>query len=544
MKILVINLLRIGDIIMLSPTINSLKKKYPHASISLLINRECEAVAPLIKNVDRFHYFERQKIQTSLGEVDRSLFEGYDRLERAVVELDNENYDQIYNVTQNKLSGWLTGLIKSKEKFGLIIDQAAKPSFGSKWLQYLNDFEGENEVEPIHYADAFQMAFSLPRSDSIELNSSAAKVKKEKQILLQISTSDSKKNWNLQSWLNTISTFNRFNMGYKFLVLSSPLESKQHTDFVVLCKNSNLDVELFECNFTEALEKLESSSLLITLDTSIKHLASSTNIPILEISLGASDVRKTGVYRDHAVSVQSKLNCSPCVHSKPCSQSSHLCAQSIPPDLVALLANCLIKKDFMSIKILAEEYEEFVQINRSFKNENGLWTSLPCSKNQILETVPKIIDRLSWLSIIEPEAKKFKAIFIAQLGLILETVRAFGEETKLDFISQLSDYEMTCSRAYGRLIVLLGDLRQLTKQSHFDGLKPLQNKVENLVEQLQLDSRTFTLSKHLSSIYQEPLMDTKFKLEKTKNVLDLCLSRLQTEQRIIQVLTTNIGGEM
>ena len=138
MKILVVSLLRLGDVILSTPIIKGLSQKYPNAEIHILMNKQFEGVSGLIPYVSQFHYFDRKLIQDGLVQAERPLFEPYHRLESLLTELDKENYSEVINLTHNKMSGWLCSLIKGKEKKGLAINPRGQASL---WFPLVSLFK-------------------------------------------------------------------------------------------------------------------------------------------------------------------------------------------------------------------------------------------------------------------------------------------------------------------------------------------------------------------------------------------------------------------
>ena len=51
-NILLLQLKRIGDLILTTPAITALRKKYPDAEITLAVSNECAGLLPAISNVD------------------------------------------------------------------------------------------------------------------------------------------------------------------------------------------------------------------------------------------------------------------------------------------------------------------------------------------------------------------------------------------------------------------------------------------------------------------------------------------------------------
>src|SRR4051812_44844975 len=99
MKILVVSLLRLGDILLATSVLRSLKRENPKAEIHILINGQFQAVTNLIPHVTKVFSFDRDGIQQIIGTADRSLLEAYFRVEDLVEQLQTEQYDKVINLT-------------------------------------------------------------------------------------------------------------------------------------------------------------------------------------------------------------------------------------------------------------------------------------------------------------------------------------------------------------------------------------------------------------------------------------------------------------
>ena len=56
------NLLRLGDILMMAPVLRGIKKKYPNAELHLLINKQFSMLEDMLPYVDEFKYFDPTKV--------------------------------------------------------------------------------------------------------------------------------------------------------------------------------------------------------------------------------------------------------------------------------------------------------------------------------------------------------------------------------------------------------------------------------------------------------------------------------------------------
>lgn len=323
MKILVVSLLRLGDIIQQEPLLRGLRQKHPDAEIHLLMNRQFSSIEKLLNGVvDRFVCFDRESLQKGLGEAEYNILWSYSQLENLVNGLNAEKYDQIINFTHNKLSGYLIGAIEAPVKKGLYQQDGKFQGLENRWLRYFNDRFSGTQKSLFHYVEILGNSFDIPMPAMV-----TAQKRKSKLVLLQCLTSDIKKNWGLSNFHQLKKTIENALVDYQVKVLGAPFEREQ------LSKVFG-DQDLLICDLEEAQTQLKNAALLVTGDTSIKHLAAQTGTPVVEISIGSSDATKTAAFADNSLILQSTVPCAPCSHSQACHQKTHLCAEDISVDQV------------------------------------------------------------------------------------------------------------------------------------------------------------------------------------------------------------------
>ena len=74
MKVLVLSLLRAGDLVMQRPLLAALKEQSPGCELHILINDEVSWIAPVLKEADHIHIFPRQILQRLTGEANHNIF--------------------------------------------------------------------------------------------------------------------------------------------------------------------------------------------------------------------------------------------------------------------------------------------------------------------------------------------------------------------------------------------------------------------------------------------------------------------------------------
>ena len=323
MKILVLSLLRLGDIIQQEPLLRALREKHPEAQIHLLVNRQFAQVEKLMHGlVDRYIHFDREMIQRGLGESGFNIMWSFMQVEELMNSLNAERYDLALNFTHNKLSGYLLGALEIPHKQGLYHSEGRFRGLDNRWIRYFNERFSGSQKSLFHYVELLGYSFDLPVQPQAR-----GEKKKSKRILFQCLTSNEKKNWGLENFAQLKRTIELSLVDYKVQILGASFEKE--TLLKVFAEK-----DLLICDLNEARRHLQESALLVTGDTSIKHLATQLGTPLVELVLGSSDGTKTGAFVKDARMLTTQVPCAPCGHAQACSQPSHLCAQDISVEKV------------------------------------------------------------------------------------------------------------------------------------------------------------------------------------------------------------------
>ena len=375
MKRLAICLQRIGDILTVSPILRAIKEEHPTDELHLLIHRECEIVVPLLKDVDHFHFFERKRWQQSLGEIELSGWEAFLQLESLVSELKSNKFNHIYNLSHTRMAAWLTGLIGQNNFTGVRLERMGHAQFSSNWFEDLDRLEQHKPWETFNVADYMRLGCGINRSvnQRRKVGSTVASI-----VGIQLFTSDEKKNFPLQNWTQVAAQLVRLRDDLKIVLLAAPFERESAERWMQTLPVAIAErCELLIGSLEEASKTLEKINVLITGDTSIKHLAALVNTPVLEIALGSSNVNLNGVYTEGSLIVRSRARCFPCTPRGNCQQTEHFCSKDIDPAVVAMLTTQVIDGIYTQVRPIAEEYRGQLEILRVVKTHDGLWHAIP-----------------------------------------------------------------------------------------------------------------------------------------------------------------------
>ncbi|KYG67222.1 lipopolysaccharide heptosyltransferase-I [Bdellovibrio bacteriovorus] len=295
MKILVVSLLRLGDVIQQAALFRGLRQQNPDAEIHLLINQQFSHVDEVLPGiVDKYIYFDREALQKGIGEPAYNILWPYRQLEGLINQLNAEDYDVAYNFTHTKLSGYLLGATEIKNVKGLMHTEGRFQGLSNKWLRYFNDRFSVEGKSLFHYVELLGRSFDIPVTKT---PSTISNKSKNKLVLFQCLTSKAAKNWNLEYFQVLKNMIETSLVDHKVRILGASFEKEDLLKFFA-------EEDLLICNLSDAKEYLSEAALLVTGDTSIKHLAAQAGTPIVELAIGPSDPIKTGAFSANSLVLQ------------------------------------------------------------------------------------------------------------------------------------------------------------------------------------------------------------------------------------------------
>lgn len=502
MKILVVSLLRLGDFILHVPVVSALKGRYPRAKIDVLCHQPVVAMQPMLPMIDRWWTLDRDELQTGLGRAEIPMLTAFDVLREQCDRINSENYDLILNLTQTHFSAYLMGYFTAKSKQGLTLHANGAVDFYSPWFRYLDSIaEVPNERDSFHYVDIFAQAsetFSEERRWSLVLTPKGASEVRalnlprgREWVAVQAFTSDEKKNWGVEAWAEWLSEMRKLRPGSYFILMGAPFEKERLEAIRARVADADKFMTIALLSLEGALSLLQRVSLLVTGDTSIKHLANAGRARVVELALGSSDYRRTGIYRNDSLIVSSKVSCAPCPHSSPCSQVRQECAYEIRPQAFAEIVDLYLEEDWNGLKAAALKTP--FSVRRARVVAMGFWYAEDVSGRRGAETLADWIDRSAWKFLLSGEDQgRVPSVgteiyrLKTELGSLVPVAGVEPLLAKLDFIERELDARRSTFAAGVKEF-------EQTKQESADretvdlaGLRSRQNRLRLLEREIEL----------------------------------------------------------
>ena len=302
-KILLINFGGIGDEILFSPVINSLKKNYPNAKITLCLESRSGSFTKLTNFLDSFFY------------IDIKTKNKYIELLKLYFKALTGNYDLVISSGQNPLIPVLLFFTGIKCRIGY------HSSFISKLLLTHNVKLNKNQyaakmyfdlVKPI-IADDFEMPhINVPQHakfpHSVLIHPGVSKISISKKIVKSI---DAKK------WTELI--IKLLEKGKKVFLSGGPddeetilkiregLIEADLTNFVDMYEKTN--------NIYDLAELIKKTEILICSDSAPMHIGVATDTKTIAI-FGPTDEKKLIPESEKFIAIKNTVECRPCLWEK------------------------------------------------------------------------------------------------------------------------------------------------------------------------------------------------------------------------------------
>jgi len=312
-KLLIIRLSSLGDILLTTPLIRSIKNKYPSVKIDFVVLEEFKDAVENNIYLDNVYVYHRSKPNTDLVE-----------------SLREKNYDMVVDLQNNFRSNRLRKNLSSMQlKF-------KKPHI-SKFLLVktkLNFLKDAKQI-PERYAecvgenilDGSGLDFFIPEGITSSLGDD------EKYIGFCPGAQHFTKMWPEEYFVELGNELNK--SGYKVVLLGGDADRLLCRKLQLKIKNS-IDLSN-ENKLNELAADMKKCRGIVCNDSGLMHLASALKIPL--VTLFGSSVMEFGFTPYQAESIvleNDSLSCRPCSHvgKSECPEGHFYCMKKIKPEIV------------------------------------------------------------------------------------------------------------------------------------------------------------------------------------------------------------------
>ena len=352
MKILLVRLRLIGDVVFTTPAIGALRRKFPSAHITYLVEAPAEPVVRHHPGIDELIVLERPRGVARLG---------YDiALARR---LRAGRFDLAIDFHGGPRSGFLTWATRAPQRLGYDLP-------GRRWCytttvpwtrslvppkhSVLNQWallEAIGIEPPDRARDAVTMPLDPDAVRRVEERLLAAGLDPSSRlIVLHVSAGNPFRRWPAPSFASTAATLASADPARRIIVTSGPSESAaaetvaNHARQLAGSAASRI-VRTGEFDLAELRALIDRAALYIGGDSGPLHIAATTRTPIVAL-FGPTLPDRSMPWRDPAIGAiavdAGALPCRPC-HQRHCVPGDFRCLTAISPTMVVTAAEQLLK---------------------------------------------------------------------------------------------------------------------------------------------------------------------------------------------------------
>lgn len=417
MKILVIQLSRFGDLLQTTPMLCALRRRYPHASITVLSRYNVMEIYKDNPDVDYVELFSIEAYTNKLIEGPEDILSYYVELRDAVARLKSMKFDLVLNTTHDRFCTFLAYLLAAPEIKGMYLSAAKRLRIliNGFWFKYLRCTSNFREIASFNLADIYKNAvggdmalrnlfFHTPDGPLLEaehlLNRNSIDNKRNYYIGFQLGTSTGNRRWPLK-YFAALGNMLHQDKRAQVVLLGNSDEKGMGEKLAGLMEVKPLDF-IGRTNLSVLAAILKKCVLLVTNDTGTMHLAEAVGTRCVALFFESANPFQTGPYGAGHIICAPELDCFPCPTTFKCEDKK--CLDVITVDTVYRLIRH--KLDENTAKTIHPTGGVRIYETRFVKT--GTWDAWPMEKARLNKNdLARRIFRSMWLQYAQKAGEVF-----------------------------------------------------------------------------------------------------------------------------------------
>lgn len=298
MKLLIVNLARLGDIYLSWPAINAFRRVHPECQIDVLTRRRFSSALDGNTSVNNRIVLPTEDVMACLVENQLDLPESKARLQRFVRSIKDQKYDRICNFSYSPLSSFLTHAFANPETIvsGYTRTQDGFLAIPDDISAYFYAQVGIGRPNKYHLAEIFATQLGVDLSPE-DWSGPSVKVDFpngiESGIVVHVGASEEKKQISADKLSSIISQITRL-CSLPVILIGSQAEVEKSQKIMSSTSSKNLRDLTGKTTLLETFQLISKAKLLLGADSAPQHMASLARTPCLNISFPSVNFWETG----------------------------------------------------------------------------------------------------------------------------------------------------------------------------------------------------------------------------------------------------------
>jgi ADP-heptose:LPS heptosyltransferase len=348
MKILVIQLSRMGDVIITLPLLKSLKVEYGECEITMVCYREFTGLLEGSPLIDRF-------VHINIGEISKLAQFDQDEADKSPFPEMFDEYDILINLAYDVWPSKLSTKVKAKTRYGRVDAKKEEIRLLGDWMKYLFSFIHNRDYNLFNMADIFTRCGGIKNrevSDTLpfpgERGERALELLRENGwdgkdvqslVALQMGASEAQRAWETGKFARLAQELKAFDANINIVLIGTKNELPLAEKFLSLVDFPVINV-MGKTTILELPAVLAQCRLLISNDTGPVHIAAGVGAQVLAMDFASAYFAETGPYGEGHFVIQSETDCYPCTDYCDC---SHLkCKTNLTSEALSDVARAIL----------------------------------------------------------------------------------------------------------------------------------------------------------------------------------------------------------
>lgn len=299
MRILVIQLARLGDIYMTWPVVRALKRTHPQAEIHLLTRNRFQAAVEGLQEVDQHHQLNVAGLLEPLL-IDENLESSLRLLQKKIHGLRGNRFDKIINLSFSPVSSYLTNAISTEntEVRGYSRHQDGTLKICDENSGYFYSQVGASGANRVHITDLFaavaDVDYAVEDWCGPNLEVASSHVLPEKYAVLHVGASEGHKAPSVEELLEVIHAYSEVRPEGAIVLVGAEDEKSIAEELVQIRSSLTLRNLVGQTKLIETFALLQDAEILIGGDSAPLHMAALTDTCTLNLNKGRINFYETG----------------------------------------------------------------------------------------------------------------------------------------------------------------------------------------------------------------------------------------------------------
>jgi len=345
-KILFIQFKFLGDAVFLTPVLQAYKEHFPEKELHILVSQE---TAPLLSNlnyIDKVWAFPRVR-----GKL--NLFNSI----RILLKLRSLNFDFSFDFVGNDRGSIITRFISAKKRIGILRLTSNFLQKSAYQIKVYTDHSPHSYIDFNKYIIQkglnFKFIKKLPKMKILPDHSSLLRAKNFFEgnfILCHVSTTQEKKQWALDNWINLYRLSEKSKLPLLFSAGPSSVEQSLLIQLKRIIPKANILSPINDIKIFIAL--LSRANLLISNDSGPLHFAAAMNVKVIGLFGPEDSVRRAApIYKIEEKLIGKKCECLGDLGRKHFCSAKNRCIDAVEPIDVFHLMKKRIKNPQSTTKL-------------------------------------------------------------------------------------------------------------------------------------------------------------------------------------------------